>query len=114
MFDINNIRLILSAYYQLNSKGWHICCVKKNELLFQIKYKMGINSDEYWYALYMKKRKRELPLASDVWEDTHIKITDDVRIWHNPITNQHLHLKNKLWIADMLEHFPVGLLIGKK
>lgn len=56
----------------------------------------------------------EYPLGVEVWEDTHINFPEDIHSWDNMITNQQLNSEGKLWVADILKNFPLGLLIGKK
>lgn len=51
----------------------------------------------------------ELPLGEKVWQDTSLKLPK--KSWHNLIDNQKIAGKN-LAIGEILENFPVGLLMG--
>lgn len=56
----------------------------------------------------------ELPLGKDIWQDTQIEFNQEMPInWKNVITSQSLQGHGTLLVGDILEHFPVALLISQ-
>ncbi|WP_036484905.1 malto-oligosyltrehalose synthase [Myxosarcina sp. GI1] len=54
-------------------------------------------------------KPEQLPLGVDVWEDTSINLS--YKNWYNAIDGQSISKENPL-VGDILNNFPVGLLIG--
>jgi (1->4)-alpha-D-glucan 1-alpha-D-glucosylmutase len=51
----------------------------------------------------------QLPLGLEVWEDTSLNLSN--KNWHNLINNQKIAGEN-LAVAEILQNFPVSLLVG--
>ncbi len=59
--------------------------------------------------------ERESPLGQRVWHDTHISLPGGVpQLWKNAITNQLIKGGDRLIMGEVLEHFPVALLISEE
>jgi len=57
----------------------------------------------------------KLPLGEKVWHDTHIPLLDGMpHLWKNGITDQFIKVGDRLRMGDVLEHFPVALLISEE
>jgi (1->4)-alpha-D-glucan 1-alpha-D-glucosylmutase len=55
----------------------------------------------------------EFPLGKNIWQDTQIEFSQAMPTnWKNLITSQPIQGSNTLLIGDILEHFPVALLVG--
>lgn len=55
----------------------------------------------------------ELPLGKDIWQDTQIELNQELPTsWQNVITLQGIQGSNALLVGEILEHFPVALLVG--
>lgn len=55
----------------------------------------------------------EYPLGEKVWGDTHLELPQGVQsIWRDAITNQTISGSGKIAIAQILQHFPVALLLN--
>jgi (1->4)-alpha-D-glucan 1-alpha-D-glucosylmutase len=61
-------------------------------------------------------KEGEYPLDQHVWGDTYIVVPDGVTSWRDAITARLIKSRKTLPIGEILEHFPVALLIseGKK
>ncbi len=56
----------------------------------------------------------ELPLGEQVWADTKLLMPQGVQYtWRDAITNQTVSGGDRVAIAQILQHFPVALLIGQ-
>ncbi len=97
------------AYMRLNVEGRH----KENIIAFARRH------GDAW-ALTAAPRlatrmveEGELPLGRNVWKDSCILIGRDAPIcWRNAITDQSLNTGDRIYLGDILEHFPVALLLG--
>lgn len=57
----------------------------------------------------------ECPLGEQVWADTHIELPQGApSAWHNAITEQTISGSGKMAIAEILQHFPVALLVSRR
>ncbi|MBW4495385.1 MAG: malto-oligosyltrehalose synthase [Oscillatoria princeps RMCB-10] len=57
----------------------------------------------------------EYPLGEKVWADTHIQLPQGApSAWHNAITEQTISGSGKMAIAEILQHFPVALLVSRR
>ncbi|WP_017720821.1 malto-oligosyltrehalose synthase [Kamptonema formosum] len=55
------------------------------------------------------------PLGEQVWADTHIEIPQGApSFWHNAITEQTISGGDKMAISEILQHFPVALLVSRR
>lgn len=55
----------------------------------------------------------ELPLGRGIWKDTNLLMNRNApRSWRNAITDQTLKTEDRIYLGDVLEHFPVALLLG--
>lgn len=60
-------------------------------------------------------KEGELPIGKQVWDDTHIILPKGVpAIWKDAITTQVIKGRETLLIGDVLEHFPVALLMSEE
>jgi len=60
-------------------------------------------------------KEGELPIGRQVWDDTHIILPKGVpAIWKDAITTQVIEGRETLLIGDVLEHFPVALLMSEE
>ncbi len=48
-----------------------------------------------------------------VWHDTHVLNSQKVSKWNNIFTGEKISGKDRLWIGEIFQHFPVALLIGE-
>ncbi len=56
----------------------------------------------------------ELPMGREVWRDTRLVIPDQYPVhWRNAITSREIESKGTVEIGEILEDFPVALLIGQ-
>jgi (1->4)-alpha-D-glucan 1-alpha-D-glucosylmutase len=53
----------------------------------------------------------QLPLGIEVWEDTYLNLAD--KNWHNAIDNQTIKAKANLAVGEILQNFPVALIISQ-
>jgi (1->4)-alpha-D-glucan 1-alpha-D-glucosylmutase len=54
------------------------------------------------------------PLGLEVWEDTRLEMPQSAQFsWRNAMTDQTLPIADTLTLGQILEHFPVALLIGQ-
>ncbi|MDD1751066.1 MAG: malto-oligosyltrehalose synthase [Methanothrix sp.] len=57
----------------------------------------------------------DYPLGRKVWSDDQIPLfSKSPHYWRNAITGQPLEAKGQLYAGDVLQHFPVALLIGRE
>ncbi|MBL1173619.1 MAG: malto-oligosyltrehalose synthase [Pantanalinema sp. GBBB05] len=55
----------------------------------------------------------EFPLGQEIWQDTQIELNQEMpSSWQNAITLQGIQGSNALLVGEILEHFPVALLVG--
>lgn len=60
-------------------------------------------------------KEGELPIGRQVWEDTHILLPKGVpALWNDAITTQVIEGRETLLVGDVLEHFPVALLMSEE
>jgi (1->4)-alpha-D-glucan 1-alpha-D-glucosylmutase len=60
-------------------------------------------------------KPEEYPLGEQVWADTHIEIPQGApSAWQNAITEQTISGSDKIAIAEILQHFPVALLVSRR
>ncbi|MGA9098420.1 MAG: malto-oligosyltrehalose synthase, partial [Methanotrichaceae archaeon] len=98
------------SYTRLNVKG----CRKENVIAF------ARNSRISW-ALTIAPRlttalvkEDEMPLGRRIWNDTSLIINKDMPVsWINVITDQSLRINDEMCIGDVLDRFPVALLLGR-
>jgi (1->4)-alpha-D-glucan 1-alpha-D-glucosylmutase len=59
-------------------------------------------------------KEGEYPLGEQVWHETRILQPPGASsVWQDAITGQELHADETLWLKDILNRFPVALLIGE-
>lgn len=57
----------------------------------------------------------EYPLSEQVWQETRIvPPSDSTSIWQDVFTAQQVEGEDALWVRDILQHFPVALLVNKE
>ncbi|MBE9215676.1 malto-oligosyltrehalose synthase [Plectonema cf. radiosum LEGE 06105] len=55
------------------------------------------------------------PLSEQVWQETRIvPPSDSTSIWQDVFTGQQVEGEDALWVRDILQHFPVALLVNKQ
>ena len=60
-------------------------------------------------------KEGELPIGRQVWDDTHILLPKGVpALWKDAITTRGIEGRETLLIGDVLEHFPVALLMSEE
>jgi len=60
-------------------------------------------------------REGEYPLGREVWDDTHVALGEGVsHRWKNVITDEWMNGQGKLIIGEVLNHFPVALLMREE
>lgn len=97
------------SYVRLHAQGFH----KDNVIAFARRH-MGT-----WAITAVPRlctalvKTDEMPLGRRIWGDTHLALGGDMPIsWINAITDQHLLIKDYMYIGDILDRFPVALLLG--
>lgn len=56
-------------------------------------------------------KETEFPLGKEIWKDTYIQLPESISgALANAITLQNIQYKNKIFLGDVLTHFPVALL----
>lgn len=59
-------------------------------------------------------KAEEMPLGRRIWSDTHLAVGSDMPAsWINAITNQPFKIEDCMYIGDILDRFPVALLLGR-
>jgi (1->4)-alpha-D-glucan 1-alpha-D-glucosylmutase len=59
-------------------------------------------------------KEGQLPLGQNVWQDTFIKMPNDIPVWKNEITNQQLEGGEEVLVGEVLEYFSVAILTGRE
>jgi (1->4)-alpha-D-glucan 1-alpha-D-glucosylmutase len=55
------------------------------------------------------------PLGKNVWRDTAVNLPPEApRSWRNVFTRQSIRGATKIAVGDVLQHFPVALLLGEQ
>jgi (1->4)-alpha-D-glucan 1-alpha-D-glucosylmutase len=58
-------------------------------------------------------RDGEDPLGDNIWQDTHVVLSDDAPdMWHNVITGERVEAHTKIRAGAALNCFPVSLLVS--
>ncbi|MFB3765070.1 MAG: malto-oligosyltrehalose synthase [Methanotrichaceae archaeon] len=98
------------SYIRLNVQG----CYKENAVAFARRHK---NSWAITIAPRLTTalvKEGEMPLGRRIWSDTSIIINNDMPVsWINVITDQSFNAKEEMYIGDVLDSFPVALLLGR-
>ncbi|NJO40080.1 MAG: malto-oligosyltrehalose synthase [Cyanobacteria bacterium CRU_2_1] len=59
-------------------------------------------------------KEGDYPFGEQVWHETRIlQPPGSSTVWHDVITGQAIEAEDTLWLKEILNHFPVALLIGK-
>ena len=59
-------------------------------------------------------KEGEYPLGEQVWQETRIVPPNgSTPVWHNLLTGQQVQGDDTLWIRDILQSFPVALLVNQ-
>ena len=56
----------------------------------------------------------QYPFGMKLWNDTNIIVPEKITTWKNVFTNQTIQRSAKIYIGDMLQHFPVCLLSNEE
>lgn len=55
----------------------------------------------------------QYPFGQEIWHDTCLKLPKEMpSTWYDTITEQKIHARGSLLIAEVLQQFPVGLLVS--
>ncbi len=98
------------SYLRLNVQG----CRKENVIAFAREYR---NS----WALTIAPRlttalvkEDDMPLGRNIWNDASLIIDNDMPVsWINAITDQSFNTNDEMYLGDVLDRFPVALLLGR-
>ncbi len=56
----------------------------------------------------------EYPFGEQVWQETRIvPPTDSTNVWQDVFTGKQVEGEDALWVRDILQDFPVALLVNK-
>ena len=56
----------------------------------------------------------EYPFGEQVWHETRIGLPPGASsVWYDAITGEKMIVEDTIWIRDVLQHFPVALLLNQ-
>ena len=76
------------------------------------------DAEELWAVTIVPRflvglvREEEYPLGTAIWQDTRVPLPDGLsRTWRNALTGEVVHARDSLVIGEILQSFPVALLV---
>jgi len=98
------------SYIRLNVQG----CRKNNVIAFARRYRNSWSLTITPRLTTALVKENEMPLGRRIWGDARLVLSDDMPVsWINAITDQPLRIFDEMYIGDILDRFPVALLIGR-
>jgi (1->4)-alpha-D-glucan 1-alpha-D-glucosylmutase len=98
-------------YIRLNAEGMH----KNNVIAFERRHKGSWAMTIAPRLTTALVKDGEMPIGKGVWGDTRLVPADNIpAYWRDAITGRPLRVDGKVYLGDVLEHFPAALLIGRE